>query len=147
MLTTARLHPACSRRAAITVTSIAAASGGNHACALLSDTTVQCWGLGTDGQLGTGGTTSRSTPVAVPGLSGVVQIAAGAASTYALLSNYSVLAWGSNNLGQLGDGTLVGRTTPGRVLSLGGPVVQIVAGARFACAILNGTGTAQCWGE
>jgi alpha-tubulin suppressor-like RCC1 family protein len=43
-------------------------------------------------------------PVAVPGLTGVVAIAAGGGSDYALLKNGEVMAWGQNGHGQLGIG-------------------------------------------
>jgi len=40
------------------------AAGGGHACALMGDGTVECWGLDLEGQLGDGITMSRH-PVAV----------------------------------------------------------------------------------
>src|SRR5205814_2966436 len=57
-------------------TVIRAATGGYHSCALLSDHTVNCWGRNQDGQLGNGdSTTDVPLPVAVAGLSGVVDVA------------------------------------------------------------------------
>ena len=53
---------------------------GYHTCALLSDTTVKCFGDNAFGQLGVGDTTNRNTPTAVPGLTGVVQLGLGGAS-------------------------------------------------------------------
>ena len=44
---------------------IAVAAGSVHACALLADHTVRCWGDNAQGQLGDGTTTTRTTPVLV----------------------------------------------------------------------------------
>jgi alpha-tubulin suppressor-like RCC1 family protein len=43
-------------------------AGYYHACAVLTSTTVECWGDNNDGELGDGTTTSSSTPVSVVGL-------------------------------------------------------------------------------
>ena len=43
----------------------AVSTGFGHACALLSDQTVRCWGNNDHGQLGTGTTTRHLTAVAV----------------------------------------------------------------------------------
>ena len=36
-------------------TAKAITAGGNHTCAILADNTVKCWGFGSNGQLGYGG--------------------------------------------------------------------------------------------
>jgi uncharacterized repeat protein (TIGR01451 family) len=51
------------------------AGGSNHSLARLGDGTVRSWGLNTWGQLGDGTATTRTTPVVVSGLSGVIAIA------------------------------------------------------------------------
>ena len=83
----------------------ALAGGRRHSLALLSDGTVMAWGENAWGQLGDGTDTGpdmchaeyaaaagyevpcATTPVAVKGLSGVVEIAAGAQHSLALLSD------------------------------------------------------------
>jgi len=60
------------------------AGGGHHSLALLKDGTVRAWGLNYSGQLGDGTTTHRSTPVSIPGLTGVTAIASGALHSLAL---------------------------------------------------------------
>lgn len=40
-------------------------AGGTHACAMLADGTVKCWGANTSGQVGDGTTTQKTTPTAV----------------------------------------------------------------------------------
>lgn len=76
--------------------------GHNHACALLSDSTVKCWGYGYYGQLGYGSTSTALTPVSVTGLSGVASVEAGGSHTCAVLSGGGMKCWGSNSYGQLG---------------------------------------------
>src|SRR6516164_8625254 len=46
----------------------------HHACALMNDHTVQCWGDNRWGQLGDGTTTARLRPTPVSGLSDVTGI-------------------------------------------------------------------------
>jgi alpha-tubulin suppressor-like RCC1 family protein len=47
---------------------IALSVGGSHACALLADGSVRCWGANDSGQLGEGNTASLPSPRPVPGL-------------------------------------------------------------------------------
>ena len=48
----------------------------------------------------------------VPGLTGVMAVAAGYVHTVALKSDGTVWAWGENGYGQLGDGTTTDETFP-----------------------------------
>ncbi|GAA0445608.1 hypothetical protein Acor_75860 [Acrocarpospora corrugata] len=76
------------------VTEIAA--GVRHTLALRGDGTVWAWGGNSDGQLGDGTTTPRSTPGPVPGLTGVTQVTAGYGLSAARRSDGSVWTWGFN---------------------------------------------------
>ena len=60
------------------------AGGRDHGLAVLGDGTVRAWGANTYGQLGDGTTTRRTSPVTVPGLSGVETVTAGRAYSAAL---------------------------------------------------------------
>jgi alpha-tubulin suppressor-like RCC1 family protein len=80
------------------------AVGRDHACALLTDGSVRCWGsiAGVD----------STEAVEVEGLADVVQIVAGGFHTCALGKDGSVRCWGDNGSGQLGDGTTTERKGP-----------------------------------
>lgn len=118
----------------IGVTAIAA--GERHSLALRSDGTVWSWGSNQRGELGNGTTGDPvARPAQVPGLTGVVAIAAGGFHSVALRSDGTVWTWGLNENGQLGSGTVGGwRATPAPVPGLGG-VTQIAAGYRHSLAV------------
>ena len=93
------------------VTSITA--GGNHACALHLNGSLECWGSNSNGQLGDGTTVNRPSAVAVIGCgSGIMDVSSGSTHTCAVASNASVRCWGSNAQGQLGDGTNADKSLP-----------------------------------
>lgn len=121
------------------------AAGASHACALLDDGTVMCWGSNQYGQLGDGTLTQRSSPVPVSNLSGVVSIAAGQYHTCAIVSTGGVRCWGNNFDGQLGNGGTVSSAIPVAVAGLTG-AVSIAPGAAHTCAVRS-SGTAVCWGD
>jgi len=122
--------------------------GGNvHTCARLADGTVSCWGTNSGGQLGVGPTAStpRPTPAAVPGLSGVVSIAAGPLHTCAVRGDGAVVCWGTNTTMQLGTGDTAARPTPTPVAGLSGTFVAVTAGLNHTCA-RRADGAVFCWG-
>jgi alpha-tubulin suppressor-like RCC1 family protein/alpha-beta hydrolase superfamily lysophospholipase len=85
-------------------TSIRGATGGNHACAVLGNKNVVCWGLNASGQLGNGSTTSSTTPVASMGISRAATIGAGSDHTCARLDDSTLVCWGSDSSNQLSAG-------------------------------------------
>lgn len=128
---------------------VAIAAGDFHAMALLSNGTVMTWGANTYGMLGNGTSghgheVGEPNPVLVPGLHGVVAIAAGGADDVALLGNGTLEAWGENKSGQLGDDTTIGKDVPTPVKGVSG--VQAVAmggeanvGGHMLVLLQNGT--------
>ena len=122
-------------------------TGHAHSCALLGDGTVKCWGSNSDGQLGDGSTTDRTTPVNVSGLTGVASISAGERYTCAVTTGGGAKCWGDNEFGQLGDASTTDRTTPVDVSGLTSGVASIAAGGVHTCAVTTaGPGGAKCWG-
>src|SRR5580765_1809917 len=120
-------------------------SGYGHACALLGDGTIRCWGLNANGQLGDSSTQPRSAvPVAVSGINSAVAITAGADHACALLQDSTLRCWGKNGQGQLGDGTLTSSSTAVPVAGITG-VAAVSGGGIHTCAVLT-DGTVQCWG-
>lgn len=86
----------------------ALAAAGDSAYAMGADGTLWAWGADGEGQLGPAASPRPAcacspTPVAVPGLAGVRQLAAGPADGYVLENDGSVWAWGAGERGQLGD--------------------------------------------
>ena len=100
-------------------------TGWDHACALKTDGSVNCWGYNPYGQLGDNTTTNKNVPVQVLDadgtgfLTGVNGIAAGMDYVCALKTDGSVFCWGYNNYGQLGDDTTVQKLIPVQVLGVG----------------------------
>ncbi len=107
----------------------AIAAGTTHALALLSGGTVEDWGDEREGALGNGSTEGTQVhPTAVPGLSGVAQIAAGELDSAALLESGSLETWGSNSQGDLGLGTHGAPVASPTLVSTLGQVAGITVG-------------------
>ena len=117
--------PGAARAATPVATAISA--GGLTTCAILDDETVRCWGSNSNGQLGDGTTTDRSTPVPVSGITSATAVDVGTTHACALLGNATVMCWGSNDAGQLGDGSLEDRHTPVAVVGIS-TAVAVAAG-------------------
>ena len=135
-------------------TVVAITAGGSHSLALCADGTVAAWGYNSSGQLGNGGTTNSSTPVAVT-LTGVlagktvVAVAAGQYHSLALCTDGTVAAWGANSSGQLGNSGTTDSSTPGAVTATGvlaGKVVIAVAAGSSHSLVLCADGTVAAWG-
>jgi hypothetical protein len=91
---------------------VALSAGAHHACALLADRTVACWGENAHGQIGDGTTLERFAPVLLADLADVRRVSLGGDHSCAALGSGDVRCWGANDEGQLGDGTLADRPTP-----------------------------------
>ncbi len=121
-------------------------AGDTHACMVLSDGSVRCWGANEYGQLGDGSIGgSRNYPVTVAGQSGVTMVTAGESFTCLLKNSGAVSCWGRNDFGQLGNGTTVGTAAPVTVTGLSTGVSALAAGSVHTCAQLS-DGTVRCWG-
>lgn len=137
-------QPCTNGRCARSPVAVRIVAGAAHACALLSDRTVACWGDNSAGQLGDGTNTSHSNPTLVLGLTDVALLAAGLTHTCAIKTTREVVCWGGNSSGQLGDGTTISRRGPTPVAMLSN-VTAITAAGRHTCALLA-TRQVMCWG-
>jgi len=86
---------------------VAISASGLHNLLALADGTVLAWGNRVAGKIGDGGavTGSQLTPIAVSGLTDIVEVSAGGARSFARGRDGTVWAWGNNTSGQLGTGT------------------------------------------
>jgi alpha-tubulin suppressor-like RCC1 family protein len=134
-------------------------TGNSHTCGVLTDRTAVCWGNNGSGRLGDGETTSRSLPVEVTGLTGVIAISAGSTHTCAVVetdaadpSKNEVRCWGNNSNGRLGDGSTTASSSPVpvRTSETGNPrltgVLEIGASSNHTCALMADS-EVQCWGD
>ena len=122
----------------------AIAAGGSHSLGVQADGSLWAWGVNTNGQLGTGTTTTSLAPVRVGTGVDWVAVTAGTSHSCALTSAPALFCWGLNSSGQLGDGTTTQRLAP--VAS--GPSIawtSIRAGATHTCGV-DGAGQTHCWG-
>lgn len=122
----------------------AVSTAPDHACALLSNRAVRCWGQNDDGQLGDGTTTPRLTAVAVHGLAGAVDVSAGYGYTCAVLAGGGLVkCWGLAN--ELAPESRKYGDVP---VTVGGiaNAIAVSAGDDVACALLSDH-TVACWGD
>jgi alpha-tubulin suppressor-like RCC1 family protein len=127
---------------------IALAAGARHACALLTDGRIACWGANDQGQLGVGDTQDRTRPEVVE-MGGVRAVAAGGDTTCVLLDGGAARCWGANDRGQLGLGDATARAMPpvgGVTLGSGRSASALTVGGAFVCSLLD-TAQAKCWGD
>jgi alpha-tubulin suppressor-like RCC1 family protein len=122
-------------------------AGFYQGCLRFTSGAVSCAGRNDRGQLGDGSTITRTSPVAVSGITGALDVDGGQTFTCAALGASGVRCWGRGEEGQLGNGARPGaQSTPVSVLGLTGSAVQLAAGSTHACARLATTGEVQCWG-
>ena len=135
---------------------VAISSGEAHSLALRADGTVLAWGYGKHGELGNGTATGpdevcncSKLPLAVPGLTDVVAIAAGSGFSLALRADGTVMAWGWNFKGQLGDGSGLTElaASPAPVPGLSGVIGIAASGYGYHSLALLSSGAVVAWGE
>ena len=127
----------------------AVAAGKNHACALMADRSVACWGAADHGAIGTLVDAGVTTPRVVTGLTATA-LAAGEVSTCAITAAGAVACWGGNQGGQLGRGDASAAAvdpTPQLVaLPAGLTALHIASAVGNTCALLSDH-TVWCWGD
>jgi len=126
-------------------TAIGITAGNGHACALLKDKSIQCWGSNDFWQLGNSSSTLEKLPIKVTGIPNATQVASGYNHTCALGENSFIYCWGDNRFGQLGNGNKnIFKAAPSVVLGIN-KVILLQLGANSSCAITT-TPETKCWG-
>jgi alpha-tubulin suppressor-like RCC1 family protein len=113
-------------------------AGGHHACAVMGNGTVRCWGANFGGAVGVPEETDTTEPVEVPGVADVLEVEAGFYHTCALKRDGTVTCWGKRRATGGSD------ERPYVIPGLKG-VVQLAAGSDFTCAVVSDR-TVRCWG-
>jgi alpha-tubulin suppressor-like RCC1 family protein len=124
------------------------AAGDHHSLAVRAGGAVYTWGYNGYGELGLGdhgAGTNRNVPTEVPGVNGVVAVAAGFTHSFALSRDGTVMACGRNRSGQLGLGDTDNRDTFTVVAGLR-DVVDIDAGCDHTIAV-TAEGGLYSWGK
>ena len=103
------------------------------------------WGYNGDGQLGSGTTTDRSSPVQVGALKDWSSVSGGQNCCLAIKTNGTLWAWGKNANGQLGLGNTTYYSSPVQVGSLTN-WLSVSAGYRHILAVKT-DGTLWAWGS
>jgi alpha-tubulin suppressor-like RCC1 family protein len=135
----------------------AVSAGVAHACAILDDGSLRCWGSSAYGMLAQGNTATigdsageTTVPVDLGG-HGAVLIASGRLQSCAVLDDGSVRCWGFNSDGQLGLGNKnnIGDNlgeVPALVDTGGNVPIAISGGEAHTCAAWADR-TVRCWGN
>lgn len=131
----------------------AVAGGEDFSLALGANGNVYGWGNNKSCQLGhdSGVMLYSHTPVQVPGISGVVAIAAGSDFGLALKNDGTVWAWGGGSYGELGVNSNNVHATPVQVHGLGNVdhltgIVGVAAGESHSLAV-GSNGSVYSWGR
>jgi alpha-tubulin suppressor-like RCC1 family protein len=134
---------------------LAVTAGYAHACALLDDGSVECWGGGGSARLGSNRPAALGhLPLAVDNEHGgaALAVSAGASHSCMLRDDRRIQCWGSNWAGELGLGsstaTFAKDSEPADLGSEAGvPILATALSAshNFTCATFD-AGQVKCWG-
>ena len=123
--------------------------GHYHACAVLDNGSIACWGPGNSHRLGTGSVANEDTPTVIQFFDSsnpAVDVALGRYSGCGLLENGSVTCWGK---GWLGTGNQnQQKSTAGHIwpdFGTGRTAVKVELGRWHNCALLDNSNI-KCWG-
>jgi alpha-tubulin suppressor-like RCC1 family protein len=130
------------------------AAGAEHVCALMQDTSLRCWGVNLNGQVGAGTgagsllyypTTVVASCTSTAPLTGVIGLALMAEASCALMSDLTVRCWGDNVDAELGDTTSPSRPCPGATVGVSNvTAVSAFGDGSMTCSL--GNYGISCWG-
>lgn len=115
-----------------------------HACGIMNNGSLQCWGRNANGELGDGTTTANPVPRVMAGGHRWIDVAAGYTHSCGVRENGSLWCWGERYGGKLGDG---GATTGNALVpvQVNGVWKSVVAAEDTTCGIKTDD-TLWCWG-
>jgi alpha-tubulin suppressor-like RCC1 family protein len=93
---------------------VAIAAGDYHACALLADRSVKCWGA----EYANGSVARSGTPIQIAGINDATAVGTGDVHSCVILVSGGVKCWGYGVGGQLGNGNNVASPTPVTVVGM-----------------------------
>ena len=122
------------------------ASSYNFCHAVKTDGTLWAWGKNSaSGYLGTGDSTSRSSPVQIGALTNWSQVSSGTLESSAVKTDGTLWSWGNNAFGQLGDNTTISSYIP---VQIGVLTTWATSSSRKrAMAAIKSSGTLWVWGR
>ena len=130
-------------------TAVSLKVGTEHACALLDNGNLKCWGINGAGQVGIDKTsTTESTPkkVAIDKDRTIKLLEVKSGNSCVILDDGTLQCWGANRAGEVGIGESDSNKHKPTNVKLGGKAESISIGYYHTlCAILD-TGTLKCWG-
>jgi len=123
------------------------ACGYYHTTAIKTDGTLWTWGYNSNGQLGDGTQTAKSSPVqTIAGGTNWKQVTGGYGHTTAIKTDGTLWSWGRNVNGELSDGTSTNTSSPIQTIAGGTNWSQVAGGAYHNMAIKT-DGSLWTWGH
>jgi alpha-tubulin suppressor-like RCC1 family protein len=120
-------------------------SFNGYVLALKVDNSLWSWGYNLQGQLGTGVTTTASSPVLVSSAMGFASIAIATSTSMAIDLMGRLWTWGQGASGELGDSTTTARSFPTQITTDTSNWSFVVAGGNHVAAVRT-DGTVWSWG-
>ena len=118
-------------------------SSNRHTCGVAGGQ-VYCWGEGSSGQIGDGGSSIRSTPTAIATSQSFSQVSAGGTHSCALTTSGQLYCWGDNEYGEYGNGGTATSTVPVPAAT-GLTLSSVGASSAYSCGVTT-AGPMYCWG-
>lgn len=111
-------------------------AGAFHSLALRSNGTAWAWGNNSNGRLGDGTLTNRSSPVSVVGgFTDWMEVSAGSSHCSGIRANGTAWGWGYNGYGKIGDGSSSQKSSPSSVVGGFTDWIEISAGGNISAGI------------
>ena len=149
--TTKRTSPTPVDNLNINSSAVRIGAGFHHACTLLSNGSVLCWGYGHHGKLGSGSTQNIPNPTFVSdfGLNRTaIDLSVSSSGACVVLNDSTISCWGDNAQGRLGDGSFTASTTPVNLQNFthGLKVKRVFTTSESTCAMFDDA-SMRCWGQ